>query len=720
VTRPNRRDVLRFAAAVASTAGYAPVFAEEVRSYHHEYPDMLLAFLAKRLNSLNSKWDVERAKLKTRDDIERRNQFVRDAFRRMVHGFPERTSLNAVVTKRFERDGYRIENVMFQSRPDFWVTGNLYIPTSTSGPVPGVISPCGHYSMARMEPEYQSAYINMVRSGFAVLAYDPIGQGERRQYWNPETNETDAGGATNEHSMLGQILLLMGEDLTHYRIWDGMRAIDYLLTRPEVDPKRIACAGHSGGGTLTLFISALDERVQCAIVNEGGTGHRWPLDIRPESTVGPSDVEQNLFPATIYGIDQCDLHVAIAPRPLLAMIENYSPRFNDAAEHIRARYVQMGAADRFATVEATDPHAWTVKLRLAATDWLCRCFYGKPGPDREPDFELEKPETLYCTRNGSIRYSQQGDTIYSVIAKKLANLPPERERINSAAELSVFRNHIGSQIRDLLGIEHKTSAVVVRPLVSTSRKGYSVEKLEFLSEPGIYVPAWVFVPEPRAVALPTTIYVHEGGKQVDGMEFGRLEKLVRNGCLVIAIDVRGVGDTKPPHNPNSNSRDDYRHLFDVETAMAYMAWYMDSSLFGMRVQDVLQAVNYALQRPDVAKDTLRVHGIGMAALCALYAGALDDRIRSTVCERGLLSYSTLARSDRYLHGANIFVRNVLKHFDLPHVAGAIADRELTLISPVDAMKKRVPAEEVRKAYEWTIAAYVAAGKSEKFRVSENA
>src|SRR5699024_3217059 len=153
----------------------------------------------------------------------------------------------------------------------------------------GVISPCGHYALARMEPEYQSAYLNMVKSGFAVLAYDPIGQGERRQYWNPETNQTDAGGATNEHSMVGQILLLMGEDLTHYRIWDGMRAIDYLLTRPEVDPKRIACAGHSGGGTLTLFISALDERIQCAIVNEGGTGHRWPLEVRPESTVGPSD-----------------------------------------------------------------------------------------------------------------------------------------------------------------------------------------------------------------------------------------------------------------------------------------------------------------------------------------------------------------------------------------------------------------------------------------------
>ena len=330
-------------------------FGRQADSYASEYPDMLLAHLSGRLNALSTKWEAEREKLKSPEDIQRRNRFVREKFREMVHGFPDRTPLNPVVVKVLERDGYRIENVMFQSRPDFWVTGNLYLPTTGSAPFPGVISPCGHYALARMEPEYQSAYINMVKSGFAVLAYDPIGQGERRQYWNPKTDETEVGGATMEHSMAGQLLLLMGEDLSHYRIFDGMRAIDYLLTRTEVDPKRIACAGHSGGGTLTMFISALDERVQCAIVNEGGTGHRWPLHIRPESTVGPSDVEQNLFPAATHGIDLCDLHVAIAPRHLLAMIENYSPRFNRAAEHVRARYVQLGVAERFNTVEATDP-----------------------------------------------------------------------------------------------------------------------------------------------------------------------------------------------------------------------------------------------------------------------------------------------------------------------------------------------------------------------------
>ena len=125
---------------------------------------------------------------------------------------------------------------MFQSRPNFWVTGNLYIPLTGGGPFPGVISPCGHYPLSRMEPEYQSVYINMVKAGFVVLAYDPDRAG-RTQAILESTDESDRSclPSTYEHSMPGQVLLLMGEDLTHYRIWDGMRAIDYLETRPEVD-----------------------------------------------------------------------------------------------------------------------------------------------------------------------------------------------------------------------------------------------------------------------------------------------------------------------------------------------------------------------------------------------------------------------------------------------------------------------------------------------------
>jgi cephalosporin-C deacetylase-like acetyl esterase len=537
-----------------------------------------------------------------------------------------------------------------------------------------------------------------------VLAYDPIGQGERRQYWNPNTGKADIGDPVFEHSMPGQVLLTMGQDLTQYRVWDGMRAIDYLETRPEVDRERIACAGHSGGGTLTLFISAIDERVRCAVVNEGGTTHRWPLNIRPESRVGPADVEQNFFPAAVYGVDMCDLHVAIAPRRLLAMIEDYAPRFNLAAEHIRARYKQLGVPERFSTQEAADPHSWTVKLRLASTDWLSRWAFNRPGPLSEPDFTPEAPETLYCTPNGSLRYSGRGRTIFTILSDEAKRLPPERSTPAGAAE-----------IREVISLRKSDTPLAPRLIVTTPRKGYRVEKIEFLSEPGIYIPTWVFLPEGASGPKPTTLYVNEAGKHSDGLEFGLYERLARQGNLIVSVDVRGIGETRPPHSPPSDRRNEFTHLFDVETAMTYDTWYMDQSLFGMRVADVIRSVDYTLSRADVAKDGLRVVGQGAGALWVLYAAALDPRIANVTTERGLASYKLLAETDRYTHGAGIFVRDVLKHFDLPHVAAAIAPRPLTLANPVDAMKRPVDAAEI---YAFTAATYRSAGAGSGFRISK--
>lgn len=710
MSNPNRREFMTQAGALASGLALPPPgrLAAGVPSYAEEYPDMLLAYLAKQLNALAERWDQERSKITTAAQLEARNRFVREKFREMVHGFPERTPLNPVVAATNQRAGYRVENVMFQSRPDFWVTGNLYLPEG-AGPFPGIISPCGHYPLARMEPGYQCAYINLALNGMVVLAYDPIGQGERRQYWNPQTNQTEvSSSSTYEHSMPGQVLLLMGEDLTHYRIWDGMRAIDYLLARPEVDKERIGCAGHSGGGTLTLFISALDERVQCAVVNEGGTGHRWPINPRPGSRIGPSDVEQNLFPAAVYGIDQCDLHVAIAPRPLLALIENYSPPFLRAADHIRARYQQFGVPEKFATEEATDPHAWTVKLRLAATGWFCRWFYNRPGPAREPEFAVELPRTLYSTPNGSLRDARQGQSIFSLILRKGERLPPPRQAPASGVE----------EIAKLLHYARSSQPLGVRHRVTTSRKGYQVEKIEFLSEPGIYVPVWVFLPEAKAPSRPAILYVNEAGKEADGMEFGLLERFARRGRLVAAIDVRGVGETRPPHSGPSEGPGQFGHLFDVETAMAYMAWFMDRSLFSMRVQDVVRSVDYLLSRPEVSSTGVQLIGKGAGALWALYAAALDSRILSVIAERGLVSYSSLTQVDRYLHGASVFIRDVLLHFDLPQVAAAIADRPLVLLSPVDPMKRPVPLPDARAAYQWTQQAYSRAGAAGRFRILE--
>ena len=702
-----RREFLNsWLAASALGATGRPLLAD---SYLAQSPDMLVSYLDGRLAALAAKWDKARDAIKTPAQANERNRFIREKAREMVGGYPERTPLAPVVVRTNQRKGYRVENVMYQSRPDFWVTGNLYVPDGP-GPFPAVLSPCGHYPLARMQPDYQFVYMNLALAGFVVLAYDPIGQGERRHFWNPETGVLSGiDDPVYEHSLPGTVLLLFGENLTGYRVWDGVRGIDYLLTRPEVIPGKIGCAGHSGGGTLSLFISAIDERVQCAVVNEGGTIHRWPMNVPLWSHLPSPDIEQNMFPAAIYGIDMCDLHQSIAPRPLLALIENYSPRFNLTAAHIRRRYQQLGVADRFSTAEATDPHAWTVKLRLATADWLSRWFYARPGPTREPDFEPAQPETLYCTPNGSLRFSNQGESIYTLMQRKQSELPPP-----------IRRQEVPEAIRRLLRIRQAREPLAVRQVAITPRKGYRIEKIEFISEPGIFISVWTFIPERSVTGSKPLLFVSESGHEVDGMELGRYERLALAGHVVLSGDVRGIGETKPPHMAVTFGPPQFRQLFDAENAMSLMAWYMDESLFGMRVYDVMRCIDYALSRPDVDAKNLEVVGQGAGALWVMYAAALDPRIAGVVAERGLVSYCSLAQVDLYTHNAGIFIRGVLQHFDLPQVASAIAPRQLTLKFPVDPMKRVVPAAAANEAYRFTVQAYEEAGAANSFRISYEA
>ena len=693
-------------------------------SYAEEMPNMLVCFLDRKLNQLASTWDEKRAQLQTVIDVQKRNETVRENLLTMLGAFPRRSPLNATTVRVAEKDGYRIEKVLFCSRPEFWVTGNLYVPTTGNGPFPAILSPCGHYPLARMLPQYQSAYISLVKSGFVVLAYDPIGQGERRQYWNRATDVTEVGGPVFEHSMAGQELLLLGETLTGYMVWDGIRAIDYLLTRPEVDPARIGCAGHSGGGTMTKFIAVADERIRCAAILEGGTANAWPAQ-----SIGVGDAEQNLFPAALYGVDNVDLHVAIAPRPLLVGIEHETSGFGGAAGAIGMRYRQLGAEEKFSTVASDDPHAWTPKLRLATTDWFCKWFYDRPGPLEEFAYDTSAPSELYCTTDGSLRYSRKGQNIFDVVSKRQSALQPPRSAPESRAQCVVWQRETRERLSSLLRYQSQTHPLGVHHLVTVPREGYQVEKIEFLSEPGIYIPGWVFVPARRKEMLPTVLYFSEDGMQSDGMEFegaegsgiqhGVLDELARKGYLVVAADVRGIGETRPSSN-SSLSYESFGQLFNFDTAMSYAAWSMNQSLLGMRVLDVVRSVDYVMEREGADANNLHVIGKGTAALWCLYAAAFDERIRSLTCDQCLLSYRSITESDRYLYGADVFIPDVLLHLDLPEIAAAIAPRPLKFLAPQNAMKKTVDSTRAYEVYRSTREAYEACGATINFQIENRA
>jgi len=253
------------------------------------------------------------AKLRTPDEIRRHARGVREKLTRWIGGLPgERTPLNMRRTGVIEHADYRVEKIVFESQPQFFVTANLYIPKNGAGPFPAVVQPTGHSLTAKARELYQSLSIGLAKYGFVVLTYDPLGQGERRIFFDAELGDSKVGGTTVEHQMVGVQSLLGGESLARQMIWDGMRAIDLLQSLGYVNPNKIGVAGCSGGGTLTAYLAALDERVQAAAPACYITS--WEEQL---AGTGPQDAEQQFPDQLRDGFDQGDFLIAAAPRPYL-------------------------------------------------------------------------------------------------------------------------------------------------------------------------------------------------------------------------------------------------------------------------------------------------------------------------------------------------------------------------------------------------------------------
>jgi dienelactone hydrolase len=236
-------------------AGEAP---EELAPLNR-FPRMMQEYLVRRVRRAEALANKARAALKTKADAE---DYVKSVRRRIRESFgpePERTPLNPRVTGTVEHDAYTIEKVIFESRPGMLVTANLYIPKGRPFPLPGVVGTCGHSDNGKAEAAYQSFSQGLARQGYVVLIYDPIGQGERLQYVNEKLGSR-IGVGVYEHLYAGNQQMLVGEFFGSWRAWDGIRALDYLLTRKEVDPKHVGVTGNSGGGTMTTWLCGVEQR----------------------------------------------------------------------------------------------------------------------------------------------------------------------------------------------------------------------------------------------------------------------------------------------------------------------------------------------------------------------------------------------------------------------------------------------------------------------------
>ena len=303
-------------------------------------------------------------RLQTVNDWQKRQTSVRKTLWDIIGPFPEKTGLNAKITGTVQKNGYKVENIIYESLPGFYVTASLFIPDNVKTPAPAILFCSGHSTGVYRLELYQQPLLNLVMKGFIVLAIDPIGQGERLQYFDPVKGESTIGSSTLEHSYPSAQVFLIGKSVARYFIWDGIRGIDYLVSRKEVDPKRIGVHGLSGGGTQTAYISALDERVVASVPAGYITSYRRLLE-----SMGVGDGEQNFYHELSSDIDQADFIEVRAPKPTLIMATTRDffsiQGSRETYAELKHTYTIFGKPANIEITEDDNGHGYTKKNREA-------------------------------------------------------------------------------------------------------------------------------------------------------------------------------------------------------------------------------------------------------------------------------------------------------------------------------------------------------------------
>ena len=511
---------------------------------------------------------ARRAELTTPEAVAAYQEEMKAFFVRQLGGFPERTPLNPQITGKGEGNGFRYEKILFESRPKFFVTALLFLPPDP-GPHPAVLVPCGHSENGKAYENYQRLCIGFARNGMAALIYDPVDQGERGQLLTPDGKTAHPG--TTGHMLSGTGSILLGTNLAQVRIWDGMRALDYLETREDIDRTRLGCCGNSGGGTLSSYLMALDDRIYCAAPACYLTSMRRLLE-----TIGPQDAEQNLFGQAAFGMDHADYLCMRAPRPTLMCCAT-KDFFDiqgawDTYRSAKRVFGNLGFPERLDLVEANEEHGYTPLLRQTTIRWMRRWLLGKDDPAVEGEFDVLTEEESHCAPGGQVLNLEGARSVYDLNRDRLESLK-KAWRKPEAKELA-------GGAMDAAGV----SAAPVWEEEAGSWEGCAVRRLVLQPEPGVFLPAVRVTP---ASVTGLRIVACREGKAAWLGKTDALRALVGRGEDVLVVDLRDTGETF-----SVSAHKAWDEPFGGNWQTFFRAYLLGRSVSGMWASDLLCCAKY--------------------------------------------------------------------------------------------------------------------------------
>jgi cephalosporin-C deacetylase-like acetyl esterase len=647
--------------------------------------EMMKHYLMRQIQRNIDTWKQRYETRKEPEQITEYQKHLRRKFIEAIGGLPRRTPLNPHITRIVHRKGYRVEMVIFESQSKHYVTGALFLPDPNrfEPPYPAVLEPVGHSFTAKARDIYQTVAALFALNGMVAFVYDPIDQGERGQM----LSQWPKLSVTTGHTMLAVGSILLGRNTARFEIWDGMRAIDYLQSRPEVDPNRIGCAGLSGGGTQTSYLMALDKRINVAAPACYLTGFERLL-----STIGPQDGEQNIYGQLAFGMDHADYIMMRAPRPTLICAATGD--FFDIAgtwnafRYAKRLYSRMGFAERVDLIEHDGKHDYHQSLREATAAWMKRWLRREDVQVTEPRIELLSEEEMQCTPGGQVMLLDGARSVYDMnrdYEKRLAQHRRRKWRNEQKTQLL-------DEVRKIAGIRRLSEMPQseFEELGVTKRRRYRIRKFLLKPESGIYLPALMFVPK-KEPPKDSVLYVHEKGKNVDASPDGPIDKLVTAGHLVLAVDVRGIGETQVRSQRYASLG---RH-FGADWQDFYTAYLLGRSYVGMRAEDILISARFLGQEGSKPVHVIAVGNVGVPVL---HAAALElDVFGSVRLKRTLISWSNVVELGRSQNQLVNTVHGALTAYDLPDLASVLDDK-LTMEEPLNALGEPVDCEPESEAH----------------------
>jgi hypothetical protein len=635
------------------------------------------AQLERRLTQVASERLAARAleveAIASRAALEGRRPSLRSGLLGLFGGLPsERGPLAARVTGRIAAGGFSVEKVIYESLPGFHVTANLYLPGGgRRGPFPAVLASVGHGPLGKAA---ERTGPDLARQGIAVLAIDPLGQGERLQHHDPELRTSRAGGPTDEHSQAAARVELLGESVARYFVWDAVRGLDYLESRPEIDRTRLGAAGCSGGGTVTTYLAAFDERVKAAAIACFITTWRALLE-----GPGPQEAEQTLAGFVAGGHDMGDYLALIAPRPLLILSTegDFFPLAGARAVYQEARrlYGLLGAEEQISMVVSPGGHGNPRPGREAMNAFFLRVFAGGRGDPREPPDARRDPEELECTETGQLATSLRGRTVADLARARAAQVVPRQQAgvaalAGDVARLAAIQTRPGSP----------PPAVTVHRTVA--RPGYRLQVVSLAVEAQVDV--WGLLALPDGAGRKPALILYDTRVRTAGAALeGDLDQRARRGEVVLALEPRGTPvDDEAPARPG---------LLGSYGPLHRRAVVVGRTLVGLRAEDLLRATDYLATRSDVDSKQLAAYAYGPAAVALLHAALLDPRLRRVGLEEMPVSYRAVIGHPIHRNLPEYLVPAALTRYDLPDLMRAVAargagkDPAVVLVNPVDAV-----------------------------------